>query len=309
MGRLRDLPNELLLLILAHLDDTDLLQHVCYFKLCARTRACFARAAPGLWRRLVRANGLGLNCLEKATEKKWKKVAFECAEHAWACDDPECGVDRLEENRETIKEMQEYWPEWDHSVDAVDLYWNLRPTSLFAQIGFNDRWPHPDADTITLSSAAVKCAFLKPNNRDLMEHHPIALRTFATIPPLESLVIDDVGSWPSVTAKNAGGATVHDALIAMSGVIGKDMTCTQLDKLMAWCGEDGYFPTDWSFRDILSATSFVGTWFQLTDWEGLELDSSSFICQFGSKRLPYTVREHLESHYGHRYPTGDYDWM
>ena len=83
------------------IDPRDLLAHVCFLLLCSRTSACYALTVtpPGFWRKLLRASGLGLSTVDKDTERRCKRVAVDCAKHAWSCTDPVCGMARLEENR------------------------------------------------------------------------------------------------------------------------------------------------------------------------------------------------------------------
>ncbi|GJE99938.1 hypothetical protein PsYK624_162140 [Phanerochaete sordida] len=109
-----DLPNELLPFIKDGLG-CDLAAHVCYFKLCARTQACYddISAPPAFWKRLVRANGLGLSKLETDTSERWKAIAMRCGEHAQRCEHPACGERRLEENRLLVQKAEAEWREWD----------------------------------------------------------------------------------------------------------------------------------------------------------------------------------------------------
>ena len=93
-----DLPNELLLYIRRYIDPSSLLDHVCLLRLGARTEACYegSLVPPDFWRQLAGANGLGLT--EEDCTENWKGLAIKCAEHAWECTDPTCGITRLRDN-------------------------------------------------------------------------------------------------------------------------------------------------------------------------------------------------------------------
>lgn len=95
------LPQELRLVIKEHLGEYDLLGHVCYRQLCPETRACYDKIGPTFWRNLLRMNGLGdVEDEAFAPDAYWMSIAIKCAEHAWSCSHPACGVARLEENSE-----------------------------------------------------------------------------------------------------------------------------------------------------------------------------------------------------------------
>lgn len=100
---LLDLPNELLRHIKTLWHPFDLTANVCYYLLTDRTAACFDGNAETnkFWELLCRANGLGVTNEDSLKPNPWRQIAYECADHAWSCKNPECGMSRLESNRES----------------------------------------------------------------------------------------------------------------------------------------------------------------------------------------------------------------
>lgn len=93
------IPNELLGMIKKCYDDDDLVGHVNFFQLTARTAAFYPNPGP-LWEKLCRVNGLGrLPGREVETQTiDWFYIARECAAHAVECKHPGCGTARMTEN-------------------------------------------------------------------------------------------------------------------------------------------------------------------------------------------------------------------
>ncbi|GJE99931.1 hypothetical protein PsYK624_162070 [Phanerochaete sordida] len=324
MGLL-DLPNELLLAIKAHIDPADLLTHACYHQLCERTEACYddSAAEPGFWRALVRANGLGLHALEGDSERTWVRVGVQCAEHAWTCREGACGVARLEDNRKLMQDTAKEWSEWDfgRAVSPEESYaaWRrcIAANPLLGRLSFNSNFPVPFHAESELSRQVAKCAFIRQQNLsgwshdDLLASHPIALRSFATFPFLthfKTLSFDneDFGSY-RLQAENEHGITVHDYLITLSKILGKRMSCDQLDEFMDWANNmpkdrEDIFPSTWGHRDVLKAASRVGSWFQLMNWTGITTGSRIreggpyFMTWFEYKELAEDAREHLATY-------------
>ncbi|GJE99929.1 hypothetical protein PsYK624_162050 [Phanerochaete sordida] len=320
---LLDLANELLLAIKAHIAPTDLLTHVCFLQLCARTQACYEGAAGvrGFWRALVRANGLGLNDFERDGERTWRRVGVKCAEHAWVCADGACGVARLEENQKRIQEAAEQWPEWDSSkaVTPGEAYavggGEITPSSLLGRLGLNSDFPHPLCEELQLRKQIKQCAFIRKDDTpgwsraDLLKQHPVALRSFATFPFLTSFYMlnlhDQEYLESEVQPENKHGITVHDYLTALGEVLGKRMSSDQLNDFLRTMphlpdGREDLFPKTWAHRDILVVASNVGSWFQLMNWTGIsQLEGSEergpcFVMEFDWKELPKDVREHVD---------------
>ncbi|GJF00611.1 hypothetical protein PsYK624_169050 [Phanerochaete sordida] len=311
MSSLVDLPNELLLLIHSEIDEYDLLTHVCYLQLCSRTRACYARSPPRFWRRLARTHGLGLSRMEEDTELVWRKVAVECAEHVWVCQHPECGEQRLKENREAMDKAILQWEDLDCEETIVhDEVWDgtdpggdNTPSTLFLHIDFNSAFPCVEDSESKRSKGILKCAFLKATppvayrTSDLVEYHPVALRTFATFPPMAMMDTYDPKHYDSdggLQIRNPDGVTVYDVLIAFSEVMSFNMTSKNLRLLMDYTPPRNFFPKTWTVADVLQATPVVGSWFQLTHWQGfVQEEPTLFSCVFEPKQLPNDVREHI----------------
>lgn len=107
---LLDLPNELLMMIKHELDPYDILGNMCYYTLSARTKACYDDTTEDQWRQMVRANGLGLVTGEDTFDADWEAIAVECAEHAWQCTHPGCGVAQIQTNRASLSPLRSSSP-------------------------------------------------------------------------------------------------------------------------------------------------------------------------------------------------------
>ncbi|GJE99950.1 hypothetical protein PsYK624_162260 [Phanerochaete sordida] len=313
-----DLPNELLLFIKNDLG-RDLVAHVCYFKLCARTEACYddVGAPSAFWKRLVRANGLGLSQLETETVTCWRKIAFQCAEHAQACEHPACGERTLEDNRLLVQKAEAEWPYWN-VLEAVPyrlprvltrLYRAEYSSTIFSHIDFTNEFPSPLHSELRRAVDITKCAFLRPEIArqwrvsDVMQNHPIALRSFASFPPVDGMKlinprpfeIDGSLSDRLLETDSPGGITVHDFLIMLSEYLGRAMSCFELYELD--CPPFLVIPSTWTRDDILSAASWSGSRFQLMKWKGIQLaghdsDGAWFESNFEPEQLPDDPKEH-----------------
>ena len=91
-------------MIRENIEPGDLLSHVCYYRLCPETRVCYdqPRIDPTFWIKVLRGSGLGrLENERYGPSVDWERIALECAEHAWSCSHPGCGVAQLNENSES----------------------------------------------------------------------------------------------------------------------------------------------------------------------------------------------------------------
>ena len=96
------LPIELLLLIHSGFYDDDVLSNVCFLKLSPHTARVYDMLAEDYWEVLCRKSGIGLFARETSGSMAYKAAATECAEHAWTCQHPACGRDRLNRARESF---------------------------------------------------------------------------------------------------------------------------------------------------------------------------------------------------------------
>ena len=97
LGLLSRLPNELLVIIRDYIG-YDLEGQVGFFTLSPRTAALFDTLPAAFWQTLCRDSGLGaLKAQQDAGEVCWRDTALECVAHAWSCQHPACGRDRLRE--------------------------------------------------------------------------------------------------------------------------------------------------------------------------------------------------------------------
>lgn len=294
---LLDLPNELLHAIREHIGPRDLLAHVAFLLTCPRTSACYAMTAtpPGFWRKLLRASGLGLSTVEKDTERRCKRIGVECAKHAWACPDPACGMARFEGNRALVHKAEQGWPNWDieKAVAPQEVQEHakgeIKTNGIFARLSFNNRFPVTAFSDARRGRHIQECAFIRQaapgwSSTDLIKHHPIARRSFATFPALTTMCILNLADNPSypygLDIANPAGVTVHDYLIAVSEILGERMSC---DLLWDWLqyvrgvpdDQDEIFPDSWAYCDVLLAASKVGSWFQLTNCDGITAEGAS----------------------------------
>lgn len=89
-------PDELLLHIKSFIPPQDICTHVWYSRTTARTAPLYEEAE---WRKFCRLNGLGTKAGESQnSESFWKDMAYECVSHATNCDQPGCGLPRLDSN-------------------------------------------------------------------------------------------------------------------------------------------------------------------------------------------------------------------
>ncbi|GJF00715.1 hypothetical protein PsYK624_170130 [Phanerochaete sordida] len=299
------LPNELLLLVRDHLGPSDLLGHACFYLLHPRTRACYRAYdnQPRFWTSLLFENGLTLSTYEVGpTDAIWRMAAIECAQHAWVCKHPACGVRRLEANKASLQEVRQSWSteHWDGCLPfdtflPIESPTPIKQNPLFLSVGFNNTFPPPQLPAEMRSILIGACAFLRETPEDvdgwlptdLISMHPIARRSFATFPPVNSLfIIGDIlkdGKDPSVT--NYDGVTVLDALTALSEILGMEMSEDDIGALGGstfWPEYDyddsesestpGPFSENWPPKHVIQVARCAGNLFQLAQWMGFRFD-------------------------------------
>ncbi|KIP03047.1 hypothetical protein PHLGIDRAFT_267506 [Phlebiopsis gigantea 11061_1 CR5-6] len=213
LGLLDRLPNELL----EHIRKCigyDLEGQVSFLKLSPHTATFFDTLPTAFWQNLCRHNGFGaIKVQEAADEVCWRDIALECVEHAWSCEHPACGRDRLREIRECWN-RNPLTSSWDRArtatpaddlshgfltsgLNAISIYTSLNlTTSEHASYPFLCSPDHPNTDELTA------------------KRHPLFLHSFATFPPCEQMQITspDVGA---CDVRNEQGCTVGDVLDAL----------------------------------------------------------------------------------------------
>ncbi|GJF00292.1 hypothetical protein PsYK624_165760 [Phanerochaete sordida] len=331
---LLSLPNELLLLIRDNFERWDLLAHACYYQVHSRTEACYARVdGMEFWRHLIYHNGLRVgHPVEGPIEVVWREAALEYAHHAWTCTHPACRRERLATNRDHMQKALSVWHR-DHgdgifvidSTISIPLP-DVESNDIFHYINFNRSFPRHDLDEETRRTLVGKCAFLRASpsvddgwrTADLLEHHPIAQDSFASLPPINFLRIThdlfDEGA-ADCEFTHAEGVTVHDALTSLATLLDRRLTQDQVSDLVdredPWGyvlqGNPSSFPSSWSEQDVMIGVRCVGHWFQLFRWTGFLFDCfdqkgiAAFISCEG-KSLPAKVQTHVERY---AYPRTD----
>lgn len=242
-----DLPNELLLMIREELDPVDLLSNACYYLLCSRTRACYKSMPESAWDFMLRACGMGPSSEEEVSTFRWKDVALECAEHAWCCQYPGCGVTQITWNSEyrlqqsfhekimmtyfTVQYMQKELdsrPGWDflpilHNERPAQRHWLPAESPVFAHVSFNDNYSHryraghPNGAEDNIEDIAYLQLPARDSGarawipEDLLRRHPVAARSFATVPPSQQANLSGIADLDDVVF-NVRGVTVRDVL-------------------------------------------------------------------------------------------------
>ncbi|GJF00291.1 hypothetical protein PsYK624_165750 [Phanerochaete sordida] len=320
------LPTELLLVVQDYFEPSDLVTHVAYYQLHARTRACYATAnRTGFWENLLYDNGLRpLSSDIDHSDPAWRQAAFDIAAHAHACAHPACGQERLARNRAQIQAKLNSWDpdDWDGSciLDSREANFAglIECNEIFACIGFNNSFPRHDINTETLKILIGRCAFLRATpeaddgwrTADLLERHPIILHSFATFPPIDWLRMFHAfvdGEDVDAEATNYDGVTVQDALTSLGTLLEKGLTQNKIDDLIAhvpWEYTDDRnnpFPKSWSPQDRVLAAHRVGHWFQVTRWKGFDFDviddtgMVAFVaCE--AKPLPDRAQTHIDKY-------------
>ncbi|GJF00716.1 hypothetical protein PsYK624_170140 [Phanerochaete sordida] len=331
---LLSLPNELLLLIHDSIEPWDLLAHVCYHQLHARTRACYAKAyMTDFWQNLIFYNGLRITWRDvEPTETVWREAALRYAKHAWTCAQPACGRERLATNRHLMQRALATWDsdDWDGTfiLDSREAAFSgdIESSDIFRYINFNNSFPGHDLDEDTRSMLTGECAFLRADPEidegwrmtDLLANHPIALDSFATFPPISWLrIFQDFieGEDADVETTNDEGVTVGEALTSLATLLDKGLTQDKISTLVCFgpwvdlpdVDDSAPFPSSWSQQDAVRAAHRVGHWFQITRWTGFtfecfdETGMIAFIkCE--DKQLPDNVRTHIAKY---SYPRTD----
>ncbi|GJF00717.1 hypothetical protein PsYK624_170150 [Phanerochaete sordida] len=326
---LLSLANELLLLLRDNLEPDDLLAHACYYLLHPRTRACYAAYDndPRFWTSLLFESGLAASCCEAdPSGVVWRRMAIECAEHAWECKHSACGIQRLEENRARLQRARELRdPElWDgcsplDTTDADKVAIRIQQNPLFEWIDFNSAFPPVHLPDRMRSILIGACAFLRETlddnsgwlPTDLIGLHPVACRSFATFPPINILAIreDLLNRGKDLIVTNIHGATVLDALTALSTILEVEMDADDIDALVdfeIWPeyeyndwesdSEPGPFPWGWPLKHAAWTARRVGNLFQLAQWTGFNFDIVTdeviAFVDFKSKPLPESAWSH-----------------
>ncbi|OBZ74123.1 hypothetical protein A0H81_06224 [Grifola frondosa] len=224
-----DLPNELILVIKELIEDTDLRTHVCFYHACRRTAALYdkdMKTQNAFWERCCRLSGIG-SLPEDGQDICWKAIAFECISKDGFCTHPHCGVTLLEANVLGMKyaldlrvEWNEHHPEhhfrsWSDYMSVADELDKLRipPHALFKHITFSP------IRTGVENDARVCCVARTSPSRDCQHSlcalylHPIARRSFATFPPLDTMWLAGYVGLEGreyMNVENARGVTVWD---------------------------------------------------------------------------------------------------
>ena len=116
------------------------------------------------------------------------------------------------------------WPDWDPDTaisETEDDQGDLTTTSVLTHVAFNDKFkerfyggimgePVIDIGVVAFLRTPKPARALAWTRADLLEEHPIAMRSFATFPPLKTVNLLSFDTIPD--AKNRTGVTVRDVL-------------------------------------------------------------------------------------------------
>ncbi|GJF00287.1 hypothetical protein PsYK624_165710 [Phanerochaete sordida] len=318
-------PNELLLHIKDSIDHTDLLSHVCYYQLHPRTQACYASddARGRFWETLLYENGLGFAFFGPRITARTdlRQAAIEHAKHAWECKHLACGQARLQLNKRQLDiARQALKPaEWSgatgsiFSADRDSFVPCICDNNIFDSINFNHAFPPEERDWERRSKLVGDCAFLQAGGdgwrtSDLVRHHPIALASFATFPPinrcriLHDFLPEDGDTY--VEVENGQGVTVNDFLTALAAILNELVSTDAVGDLIR---HSDYwdllrpFPPTWTHEEATLAVHRAGHWFQVNLWEGVLFDgcdSDGMFCDlcFRKKPLPPDVFSHIKQY-------------
>ncbi|GJF00289.1 hypothetical protein PsYK624_165730 [Phanerochaete sordida] len=302
---LLDLPNELLWMIKDAVGE-HLLGNACFYLLCTRTSAFYHTTSAADWQRVLRANGLGLATYEYVDESEYEHIAFACAHHAWACTHPHCGRARLEENYRLMGEATAAWPTLrgdgaagtvrSPHFDVAPDEGALVPSTLFAHIAF--RAP---ARTRAARAHTQQLAYLRPAGQDArqrvpgetLDAHPVALRTFASFPPLEAMNVDAPFEVPRML--NRTGLTARDVCRYLSSCLDQKVYPDTLKDALRELGDDAAKGISWDANTVQECVKQMRDWFQVVRWTGFEYQRRErnrwFMLKFEPRALPASAKD------------------
>lgn len=194
------------------------------------------------------------------------------------------------------------WPDWEFRDTIIETddedEGSLTPTSVFKHISFNNtfediywsRIEDEGLDSVGIGGVAFLRTAVNADSpawtpADLLNEHPIAMRTFAVLPPIRTVKmfqIDDLRAIVNVT-----GVTVRDVLTkignwsvpfylfsslmcrtmtTMSSSLNQKLTMVGMRELLTYvhgAPTRSIFPSTWRHSDMLYATRQLGHFFQV----------------------------------------------
>ncbi|KAH9950020.1 hypothetical protein B0H21DRAFT_706505 [Amylocystis lapponica] len=179
---------------------------------------------------------LGLIKDEQEDTVSWTDIALDCIARDGFCTHPQCGGGLLE--------------------------WNVSKVPFF---GMEDGFLRPDSKDVTLAMVPSL----------LLRNHPIASRSLATFPAMETMVISTIAGHAIPDVVRPSGVTVWDVQANIQSVLDIQLHVSDLNTYLLPMVED-FNPLDWDIQTVLKTMETLRSAFEMIRWSGLEWDRGPY---------------------------------
>ncbi|KAH9928758.1 hypothetical protein B0H21DRAFT_837971 [Amylocystis lapponica] len=133
-------------------------------------------------------------------------------------------------------------------------------------------------DTVSWTDIAIDCiardGFCKHPHL-LLRNHPIASRSLATFPAMETMVISTIAGHDIPDVVRPSGVTVWDVQVNIQSVLDIQLHVSDLNTFLLPMIED-FNPLDWDIQTVLKSMETLRNAFEQIRWSGLEWDRGPY---------------------------------
>ncbi|EKM50589.1 uncharacterized protein PHACADRAFT_263955 [Phanerochaete carnosa HHB-10118-sp] len=183
-------------------------------------------------------------------------------------------------------------PHFDVSPDEGPIV----PSTIFSHIAFK-----PLHRGGIIDPSQEELAYLRPVDQDLrqtppsetLDDHPIALRTFASFPPIETINVDS--PFEIVRMLNRRGLVAKDVCRSLAMHMEQKVYSDSLKDSLHYLGLEVSRAFPWDLTTIEECVRQLQDWFKIVRWVGFEYQRPQrnrwFVLKFEPRELPKSERE------------------
>lgn len=195
------------------------------------------------------------------------------------------------------------WPSLDYTDTIKSPHFDVPPdegpilgSTVFSAIAFKT----PPRGRL-VDPYKEQLAYLRPVDQDLqqtppaesLEDHPVALRTFASFPPIEAMHVDS--PFDIVLMQNKRGLVAKDVCLYLCMHLEQKVYSDSLSESLRYLGQSASEAFPWDLPTLERSVKQLQDWFKVVRWMGLEyrrpVHNRWFVLMFEPRELPGSPRD------------------